>query len=589
MILRSASFWGAAFLAWATWGAPAVRGAEGPELPRAEIARRGREATAFLEFGGNRSATAFCVHPSGLFVTNDHVLRGPGAGDGAKIKVVMGSGSLEQQVFDAKVVRRDREADLALLRAESARGLPALPLGSADGLAELDEVFIFGFPFGRNQTMIVATPRNEQYPSISVNRGAISSLRRKDGRLERIQLNAAVNPGNSGGPVLNARGNVVGVVVGRVEGQFGAGIDLAIPVTILDRFLSMPEIDFAAMGHGDTAMPGESVEFRAQVASPIAGSTPPDLQLVFAAGTPQERRKPMTRAGDAYVASDVPFPATKGPRSVGVEVRYPDGSVKGNAEDIELRSGGAGVRLGRLRTLRLSPGPEAIAADGRPLDPAPEAPKELPVQVGGQRLALDLSQAREIEVTEPNADDAVSCAVVALRGKEEIGRSSLPLFLEGAPRPSFDALREGRFIRPPRSTSPISYVRVESTAGDYIGQGKSYSYGKGDLSFQMQGPALRCQIGDFGNWTLSLSAGGNRMLEAAEYRDAKRYPFSNDAPGLDFSGNGRGSNMLAGEFRIWELDMTQGQVNRIAVDFVQRSEGKMPPLVGMLRFQSTFH
>jgi S1-C subfamily serine protease len=177
---------------WAAWACPADLGADGPpDLPRGELARRGREATAFLEVGAGRSATAFCVHPSGLFVTNDHVLREQGRGQGGAIKLVMDSGTPEQKVYVAKVVRRDRASDLALLRAESAKGLPALPLGKADGLEELMEVYVFGFPFGRGPYFGAgARPASGQYPSISVNRGAISSLRRKDGRLENIQLNA---------------------------------------------------------------------------------------------------------------------------------------------------------------------------------------------------------------------------------------------------------------------------------------------------------------------------------------------------------------------------------------------------------------
>ena len=68
-------------------GLHAAGGDGPPDLPRGEIAKRGREATAFLEVGPGRSATAFCIHPSGLFVTNDHAVenwprghqgRGPG-------------------------------------------------------------------------------------------------------------------------------------------------------------------------------------------------------------------------------------------------------------------------------------------------------------------------------------------------------------------------------------------------------------------------------------------------------------------------------------------------------------------------------
>ena len=139
---RSAAF----FAVLAAGLLPIALGAnEPPDLSRAEIAKRGREATAFLEVGPGRSATAFCVHPSGLFVTNFHVVQD----QSAAIKIVVNSGTLEQKIHTAKVVRRDREADLALLRVDEDENLPALPLGSASELEELVEVVVFGFPFGR--------------------------------------------------------------------------------------------------------------------------------------------------------------------------------------------------------------------------------------------------------------------------------------------------------------------------------------------------------------------------------------------------------------------------------------------------------
>jgi len=76
-------------------------------------------------------------------------------------------------------------------------------------------------------------------------------------------------------------------------------------------------------------------------------------------------------------------------------------------------------------------------------------------------------------VIESDGQGAVSCSVVALRGGEEVGHVGMPLYLAGALRPSFDAIREGRFVRPPRSTASVSYLRIESKPGDYIGQGKN--------------------------------------------------------------------------------------------------------------------
>jgi S1-C subfamily serine protease len=87
-------------------------------------------------------------------------------------------------------------------------------------LGALLEVVAFGFPFGRGPDA-----GGDQYISNSDTRGPIRTLKRKGGRLNRIQLNAAVNPGNSGGSPLNSKGGAVGVIVGRVEGNVGLGID----------------------------------------------------------------------------------------------------------------------------------------------------------------------------------------------------------------------------------------------------------------------------------------------------------------------------------------------------------------------------
>jgi hypothetical protein len=163
------------------------------------------------------------------------------------------------------------------------------------------------------------------------------------------------------------------------------------------------------------------------------------------------------------------------------------------------------------------------------------------------------------------------------------------VYLAGAARPSVGALRDGRFIRPLRSTSPVSYLRLESSPGEPIGQGKSYTYDKGDLTLRPWQGGVQCQVTPFGNWTLLFGAGQNRNLDVGEYLNAKRHPFSGESPGIEINGNGRGCNTISGEFRVWEFEQKGNTVVRFAVDFVQRCEGKFPPLVGMLRYNSTFY
>src|SRR3954451_12082351 len=82
---------------------------------RVEIGKRAKAATAFVEVPGGGSGTAFCVHPTGLFVTNEHVVRAAANGE---VTLVLDPALTTQKVLKAKVVRADKDADLALLRVE---------------------------------------------------------------------------------------------------------------------------------------------------------------------------------------------------------------------------------------------------------------------------------------------------------------------------------------------------------------------------------------------------------------------------------------------------------------------------------------
>src|SRR5262249_47911114 len=185
-------------------------------LTPVQTARLGKAATALVQ------AKAARLHPGGWFLTNAHVAQG-------ELPLVLNPSLKAERSYAARVVRSDPELDLALLRVEGVKDLPALALGSDEGLEELMEVVGFGYPFG---TALRA---------MSVNPGSITSLRHKDGQLHRIQLDAALNPGNSGGPVLDQYGKVIGVVVSGVRGAEG---NFAIPVSVVRRFLAQPIVQF---------------------------------------------------------------------------------------------------------------------------------------------------------------------------------------------------------------------------------------------------------------------------------------------------------------------------------------------------------
>jgi hypothetical protein len=159
--------------------------------------------------------------------------------------------------------------------------------------------------------------------------------------------------------------------------------------------------------------------------------------------------------------------------------------------------------------------------------------------------------------------------------------------LEVPKDPPIKELKGGKFVKPPASTAPTSYFYALSSKGDPIGQGQVIAYRGDKLKMKKMEGGVAVSIGGE-DWSLEIAAPKMGALKVGEYPGAKRYGFNDDAPGLDFGGMGRGSNTIAGKFVVWEFEMKGDEVTRLAVDFVQQSEEKEPPLYGIVRFNSSF-
>ena len=576
-------------------------------LARTQLAKLGKAATALVEVKAGPAqglrqgyGSAFCVHRSGLFVTNEHVVHPSGPipslqpGAQGDVTLVLNPSEKTQKSHTARVIRTDKKRDLALLRVDGANNFPALSLGDDEQLEELMDVVAFGFPFG---TGIGGAPplaqpagaNRRDYPSVSVNAGSITALRRKNGELDRIQLDATINPGNSGGPVLDKHGKVVGLVesMAVAQGLGRTGISYAIPVSHLKRFLVRPDIVFTApvVNRSNQDQPAE---FRAQATSLLPTDVLIELELVLQRAGESERRYPMKPADGVYRARAVPFPGRKGPLVFRLEVRYEDGSVAGVVEDLDLKLDQQPLKLSQAEQIRFGPKARIKLASGGALEGRLSGLDSLVVKVGQQPLRLDLAKAVEVQVDSPTAEAPVSCVIVARQSGEEVGRLEEPLYVEGSLQASMDALRDGKFIKPPRSPSPISYLRAISSKGDYIGQGKTYSYPGEVLTVRRNDRGVNISVGGPAGWQISFGAPTGQFLAVGEYPDAKRYPFSGPSPGIEFTGQGRGCNQISGQFVVWELEFNGNEVTKLAIDFIQRCENTMPPLYGRIRYKSSF-
>ncbi len=204
----------------------------GPVVKRAAPAvvsvfsqRTVRQIDPFFEFFGggmprNRVegslGSGAIVRADGVIVTNNHVIAGA---DDVMVQLP------DRRQFSAKVLLADERSDLAVLKID-AKGekLPVLPLASHEALEVGDLVLAIGNPFGVGQT---------------VTNGIISALARTEvgsGVSQYIQTDAAVNPGNSGGPLVDMNGNIIGIntfIVSRSGSN--SGVSFAIPAALVQR------------------------------------------------------------------------------------------------------------------------------------------------------------------------------------------------------------------------------------------------------------------------------------------------------------------------------------------------------------------
>ena len=207
------------------WTGPArAAGLGGDEVNNIEIYKSAQNSVAyitstvyqqtfFFEVVPTRAlGSGFLISEDGRILTNNHVISGS-----AKIEVRFSDGSR----YTAKVLVADRTDDLALIQIEPRKKLPFLRLGDSDALQVGQKVLAIGNPFGFSGTLTT---------------GIVSSLAREirseNSTLEGlIQTDAAINEGNSGGPLLDSQGNVIGINTAILAPSGGnIGIGFAMPI-----------------------------------------------------------------------------------------------------------------------------------------------------------------------------------------------------------------------------------------------------------------------------------------------------------------------------------------------------------------------
>lgn len=166
--------------------------------------------------------TGFIIREDGLIVTNAHVVA-----QADIIKVQLDSRSTI--FYEAEVVGRDTQTDIALIKIDAKKSLPFAKLGTSREVEVGEWVAAFGNPYGHAHTMT---------------KGIVSAIGREIAELNRfpfLQTDASINPGNSGGPLVNTRGLVIGVNTA-VDAR-AQGIGFAIPIDEVKQVIDQLEKD----------------------------------------------------------------------------------------------------------------------------------------------------------------------------------------------------------------------------------------------------------------------------------------------------------------------------------------------------------
>ena len=203
-------------------------------LIKAQVAASGYSS------GGTSTGSGFILTADGYVVTNYHVVE-----SGTKLFVV----TAENAEYEAKLVGYDKTNDVALLKVE-AENLPAVTLGDSDALSVGDQVVAIGNPLGELTSTLTVGYVSAKERDVNTSGFAINML----------QTDAAINSGNSGGPLFDMAGQVVGITTAKYSGSSSSGatiegIGFAIPINDVAGLLE----DLAVNGYVTSPYLGVSV------------------------------------------------------------------------------------------------------------------------------------------------------------------------------------------------------------------------------------------------------------------------------------------------------------------------------------------
>jgi S1-C subfamily serine protease len=213
-------------------GSGSGEGTEGSQPPSPQVATREEQQPQVSQPQLTATGTAFAINSAGDFLTNYHVVKGC-----TTVRLRIASAQQE----DGTVSFTDERNDLAVVRSP-ANGIEPMRIREGKGIRPADAVVVLGFPYAG---LLATSPQ--------VTTGAVSALAGIGDDSRYLQLTAPVQPGNSGGPLLDLSGNVVGIVSARINdvavaeltGTLPQNINFALKSTVIRDFLDAHQVNYS--------------------------------------------------------------------------------------------------------------------------------------------------------------------------------------------------------------------------------------------------------------------------------------------------------------------------------------------------------
>jgi S1-C subfamily serine protease len=220
--------------------------AVGPSVVTVEVSKAFTDPAGKQRFARRGAGSGFIFTNDGFILTNSHVVHG-----GDKIVAVLSDGARH----NAELIGDDPETDLAVLRIQPPAGTQLVPakLGDSESIQVGQLVIAIGNPYGFQATV-----------TTGVVSGLARSMRARTGRLidNVIQTDAALNPGNSGGPLVTSRGEVIGVNTAVILPA--QGVCLAIPINTA-KFVAVRLIAYGKVKRSSIGVGGQNVRLHNNV------------------------------------------------------------------------------------------------------------------------------------------------------------------------------------------------------------------------------------------------------------------------------------------------------------------------------------